>query len=74
MADAPPGLVVAIDAVASRELALRLPWLAAGAGHLLLFAFAARRLTTTAIRQAEADAEAAAPPPPTVAGTGPAVT
>lgn len=63
-------LVVAIDAVASRELALRLPWLAAGAGHLLLFAFAARRLTTTAIRRAEADAMAASPPP-TPTGTGP---
>ena len=51
------GLTVAIaDGPLSREQALRLPWLIAGALHLLLFVFAAPRLTTERIEAARASA------------------
>ncbi len=45
-----------VDAVASRLLALRAPWLAAGAGQLLLLAYAGPRLTTARIERARAAA------------------
>ena len=45
-----------VDAVASRSLALRAPWLAAGAGQLLLLAYAGPRLTTARIERARAAA------------------
>jgi MFS family permease len=48
-------LVVGLDAVTSREWALRLPWLIAGALHLVLWVFAAPRLTTRAMLAAEHD-------------------
>lgn len=47
-------LVVGVDAVASRELALRFPWFAAAALHLVLFAYAAPKLTTARIEGARA--------------------
>ena len=50
-------LVVGADAVASREFALRFPWLLSGVLHLVLFAFAAPRLTTARIEAARAAAE-----------------
>ena len=50
-------LVVGADAVASREFALRLPWLLSGVLHAVLFAFAAPRLTTARIEAARAAAE-----------------
>jgi MFS family permease len=47
------GLIVWMtDAVASRELALRMPWLVAGALHFVVFAYAAPRLTTAKIEAA----------------------
>jgi hypothetical protein len=46
-------LVVTLDAVTSREWALRLPWLIAGALHFVTWAFAAPRLTTDAMQAAE---------------------
>jgi len=50
------GLIVAgTDVFASRELALRMPWFIAGAGHLALFAFAAAKLTTSKIEAARAE-------------------
>ena len=51
-------IVVGTDAVASRELALRMPWLVFGSASFLLLAYAAPRLTTAAF----AAARAAAPP------------
>lgn len=51
------GLVVTIaDRYGSRELALRLPWFIAAGGHLVLFVFAAPRLTTAKIEGARAAA------------------
>ena len=47
------GLIVYVaDSMGSRELALRLPWIIAGLLHLVLFAFAAPRLTTEKIEAA----------------------
>jgi hypothetical protein len=54
------GLTVTItELVASREVALRLPWLVAGAAHLALLAFAAPRLTTEKLEAARAEATSA---------------
>ncbi len=51
------GLIVSIaDRYGSRELALRLPWLITAAGHVVLFVFAAPRLTTTKIEEARRNA------------------
>lgn len=51
------GLIVWVtDSVASRELALRMPWFVAGALHFVLFVFAAPRLTTAKIEAARAGA------------------
>ena len=47
------------ETVTTREIALRLPWLIAGAAHFVLYAFARPRLTTEKI---EACRAAAAPP------------
>ncbi len=47
-------MVVGIDATASRELALRFPWFAAAALHLVLFVYAAPKLTTARIEGARA--------------------
>ncbi len=49
-------LVVIVDLTASREAALRFPWFAAGVLHLLLFAFAAPKLTTAKIEAARIEA------------------
>lgn len=49
-------LVVIADANGSREFALRLPWFIAGGLHLVLFAFAAPKLTTEKIEAARAAA------------------
>jgi MFS family permease len=52
------GLIVAgTDAVASRELALRMPWFVAGALSILLLAYAGPRLTTARFAAARAAAE-----------------
>ncbi len=52
------GLTVTITEVfGSRELALRMPWLLAGAAQLLLLLFAAPRLTTEGMNAARAEAE-----------------
>ena len=51
-------IVVGTDAVASRELALRMPWLVFGSGSFLLLAYAAPRLTTAAFAAARAAAPA----------------
>ncbi len=48
--------VVGTDAVASRELALRMPWLVFGSASVLLLLYAAPRLTTAAFAAARADA------------------
>ena len=54
------GAIVALtDAVASRELALRMPWFVCGAGHFVLLLFAFGRLTTTKLDGARAAARAA---------------
>ncbi len=45
-------IVVATDAVASRELALRMPWLVYGAASIMLLAYAGPRLTTAAFAAA----------------------
>ncbi len=51
------GLIVAItDAVAGRELALRMPWFIAAAGQLAVFVYAAPRLTTGRMDSARAAA------------------
>jgi MFS family permease len=55
-------IVVAVDAVASRELALRTPWLAAGVMSLLLLAAAGPRLTTEKFAAARAAAVTTATP------------
>lgn len=47
-------MVVGVDAVASRELALRFPWFAAAALHVALFVYAAPKLTTARIEGARA--------------------
>ena len=47
-------MVVGVDAVASRELALRFPWFAAAALHIVLFVYAAPKLTTARIEGARA--------------------
>jgi hypothetical protein len=47
-------IVVAVDSFASRDLALRMPWFVAGALHLVLFVYAAPRLTTAKIDAARA--------------------
>ena len=49
-------IVVGTDAVASRELALRMPWLVFGSASFLLLAAAGPRLTTAAFAAARADA------------------
>ncbi len=49
-------IVVGTDAVASRELALRMPWLVFGSASFLLLLYAAPRLTTAAFAAARADA------------------
>ncbi len=47
------GLIVnGVDAVASRDLALQMPWFVCGAGHIVLFAVAAPHLTTAKIEAA----------------------
>ena len=49
------GLIVAItDAVAGRELALRMPWFIAAGGQLAVFVYAAPRLTTGRMDSARA--------------------
>ena len=53
-------IIVVTESVADRELALRMPWLLAGAAHFVLFVFAAPRLTTA--RMDAARAAAGAPP------------
>ena len=52
-------LVAGTDVVASRELALRMPFLFAAAVYLLLYFFALPRLNTGRIEEAKADAVAA---------------
>ena len=47
-------MVVIVDSAASREAALRFPWFAAAALQVLLFFFAAPKLTTTRIEAARA--------------------
>ncbi|MGI9596712.1 MAG: MFS transporter, partial [Acidimicrobiales bacterium] len=47
-------LIAAVDAVGSRSVALRSPWLVAGVAHLLLLAYAGRKLTTERIEAARA--------------------
>lgn len=50
------GAIVAIAEIdGSREFALRLPWFVAGVGHVVLFAFAAPKLTTAKIEAARAE-------------------
>ena len=49
-------IVVGTDAVASRELALRMPWLVFGSASFLLLIYAAPRLTTAAFAAARAAA------------------
>jgi MFS family permease len=51
------GVLVAVtDSVASRDLALRMPWFIAGVMHIVLFVFAAPKLTTARIAAARARA------------------
>ncbi|MGI9644909.1 MAG: MFS transporter [Ilumatobacteraceae bacterium] len=51
------GLIVAVtDHFASRELALRMPFFVAGVLHVVLFAYAAPKLTTAKIERARAEA------------------
>jgi MFS family permease len=53
------GVTVAItDSFAGRELALRMPWFVAAAGQLLVFLYAAPRLTTARMDSARAAAAA----------------
>ncbi len=47
-------IVLVADATGSREFALRLPWFVAGALHIVLFVFAAPKLTTAKIEAARA--------------------
>jgi MFS family permease len=52
------GVIVLIaDASGSREFALRLPWFIAGGLHVVLFVFAAPKLTTAKIEAARAASE-----------------
>ena len=48
-------IIVVTDSFASRELALRMPWLIAGVAYFVLFAFAAPKLTTAKIEAARAN-------------------
>jgi len=48
-------IIVVTDTFASRELALRMPWLIAGVAYFVLFAFAAPKLTTAKIEAARAN-------------------
>jgi hypothetical protein len=58
------GLTVTIvDAVASREVALRAPWLLGAIGHLLLLVVAIPQLTTKRLDGARDGAAEAAPAP-----------
>jgi MFS family permease len=50
-------IIVVTEPLAGRELALRMPWFVAAAVHLVLFAFAAPKLTTANIRAARAEAD-----------------
>jgi MFS family permease len=50
------GIVAAVDAVASRDLALRATWFTTAAIHLVLFALGRSRLTTDKIEAARAEA------------------
>ena len=45
-------LVTAAEQVVSREVALRLPWIAGGVAYLALFVYAAPRLTTSKLERA----------------------
>ena len=45
-------MIIAVDAVASRETALRFPWFAAAVLHVALFVYAAPKLTTARIEGA----------------------
>lgn len=49
-------IILVAERVGSREMALRLPWIVAGVGQLVLLAFAAPRLTTAKIEAARAAA------------------
>lgn len=49
-------IIVVTDTFASREIALRMPWLFAGVAYFVLFAFAAPKLTTAKIEAARATA------------------
>jgi MFS family permease len=50
-------IMVVTEPLAGRDLALRMPWFVAAAIHLVLFAFAAPKLTTANIRAARAEAD-----------------
>ncbi len=52
-------IVVVTESVASRELALRMPWFVTSAGFLLLYVYAAPRLTTAKIERARIEGIAA---------------
>jgi MFS family permease len=54
-------VVVVVDSFASREVALRVPWLIAGACTVLMFAVAGPRLTSARFAAARAAAVAAGP-------------
>ena len=49
-------VILVAERVGSREVALRLPWIVAGVGQLVLLVFAAPRLTTAKIDAARAAA------------------
>jgi MFS family permease len=48
-------IVVVVASFASREWALRAPWIASGVGHVLLLAYAAPRLTTARLEAARTE-------------------
>ena len=51
------GLIINVgETVTTRDMALRLPWLIAGAAHFFLYAFARPRLTTEKMEAARAEA------------------
>jgi MFS family permease len=53
------GVIISVgELITTRETALRLPWLIAGAAHFVLFAFARTRLTTEKMEHARAEAVA----------------
>ena len=52
------GIVVGVDAIASRETALRAPWMIAAVAQLLLLIYALPRLTTAKMDAARAAAAA----------------